>query len=446
MSRRFVAILSTLVLAVLFVPIAWISYTEISKLVGLKPQPVEVVGTGSMYPSLYWDESQGGIEKSSIDGVLEYRSSPRMYRYFKGFSLAGNTYLKSEIGIGDMVAFSSSKTREILEKEGKNPSLGFIKRVIGKSGDEIELRDGYVLRNGKVIEEPYIKSPRSTYAGTSLPECTKITVPSNSYFVLGDNRKVSFDSRFELSFVRDEDIRYYLPLAKQGIYHSLWRNTDNDVELSGTSTLNTTEFYQKVPNLKRNQKLEASSRTRGAALLKNPQTTYKLDSALRDVGYANIVTGEFIIFGHYTADELWSALQSNFETKAQLSNPDYDDIGISAVISEVAGCPTQVIVGHMGGYIPATYELSMKESWESARANLAEVIPSWEKAVGVAGVDQAKLSELLSLLKTKQALVEEVLSVINKREWMSDDLEARLKQDAINSDRASKLAKELGGV
>lgn len=445
MSRRFVTILFNLVLTVLFVPIAWISYTEISKLVGLKPQPVEVAGTGSMYPSLYWDESQGGPEKSNSDGVLEYRSSPRMYGYFKGFSLAGNTYLKSEIGIGDMVAFSSSKTREILEKEGKNPSLGFIKRVIGKSGDEIELRDGYVLRNGKVIEEPYISSPRSTYAGTSLPECTKITVPSNSYFVLGDNRKVSSDSRYELSFVRDEDIRYYLPLTKQGIYHSLWRNTDKDAELSGTSTLNTSEFYQKVSNLKRNQKLEASSRARGSALLKNPETTYKLESALRDVGYSNIVTGEFVMFGHYTADELWSALQSNFETKAQLSNPDYDDIGISTVISEVAGCPTQVIVGHMGGYIPATYELSMKESWEGARANLAEVIPSWEKAVGVTGVDQEKLSELLSLLKTKQALVEEVLSVINKREWMSDDLEARLKQDAVNSDRASKLAKELSG-
>lgn len=445
MSRRFVTIFVNLILAVLFVPTVWISYTEISKLAGLKPQPVEVAGTGSMYPSLYWDEGSGGPEKSNSDGVLEYRSSPRMYSYFKGITLAGTTYLKSEINVGDMVAFSSQKTREILEKEGKNPNLGFIKRVIGKSGDEIELRDGYVLRNGKVIEEPYISSPRSTYAGTSLAECTKITVPNNSYFVLGDNRKVSSDSRYELSFVSDSDIKYYLPLAKQGIYHSLWRNTDKDAELSGTSTLNTTEFYQKISNLKRNQKLETSARLRGSALLKNQETTYKLEAALRDAGYNNIVTGEFVMFGHYTADELWAAIQSNFDTKAQLSNPDYDDIGVSSVIADVSGCPTQVIVGHLGGYIPATYELSMKESWEGARANLAEVIPSWEKAVGVTGVDQEKLNELLSLLKTKQALVEEVLSIINKREWMSDDLESRLKDDVANSERASKLAKELSG-
>jgi len=445
MSRRFIAIFFNLILAILFVPTAWISYVEISKIIGLRPLPVEVAGTGSMYPSLYWDETQGGPEKSSTEGVLEYRSSPRMYRFFGGITINQKRYLKSSLDYGDMVAFSSSKTREILEKEGKNPSLGFIKRVIAKSGDEIELRDGYVLRNGQIIEEPYISSPRSTYAGSSLAECTKVTVPPNSYFVLGDNRKVSSDSRFELSYVSEADIQYYLPLSKQGIYHSLWRDTKNDSSLSGTPTLNPSEFYQKISNLKRNQKLENSARARGAALLKNPNTTYKLESALKDVGYKNIVTGEFVMFGHYTADELYSALQNNFETKAQLNNPDYDDIGISSIISDVAGCPTQVIVGHLGGYIPATYDTSMKESWESARANLAEVIPSWEKAIGVTGVDQDKLNELLTLLKNKQALVEEVLSVINKREWMSDELEARLKQDVINSDRASKLAKELSG-
>lgn len=445
MSRRILSILFNLALAILFVPTAWISYVEISKIIGLRPQPVEVAGTGSMYPSLFWDETQGGPEKSNTEGVLEYRSSPRMYRYFSGINISQQKYLKTTLDYGDMVAFSSNKTREILEKEGKNPNLGFIKRIIGKAGDTIELRDGYVLRNGKIIEEPYITSPRSTYAGTSLAECTKVTVPPNSYFVLGDNRKVSSDSRFELSFVLEDNIQFYLPLSKQGIYHSLWRDTKNDASLSGTPTLSSAEFYQKVTNLKRNQKLENSAKARGSALLKNTDTNYKMDKAIKDAGYKNIVTGEFVMFGHYTAEELYSAIQSNFETKAQLSNPDYDDIGISTVISDVSGCPTQVIVGHLGGYIPATYEPGMKENWESAKANLEEVIPSWEKAIGVTGVDQDKLNELLTLLKTKKALVDDVLSVINKREWMSDEIEARLKQDEANSQRASALAKELSG-
>jgi signal peptidase I len=445
MPRRFLTIAINLVISILLVPTFWISYTEISKIIGLRAEPVEVAGTGSMYPSLFWDESQGGPEKSSTDGVLEYRSSPRMFRYFEGIDLNNRRYLKPTLGYGDMIAFSSAKTREILEKEGKNVNLGFIKRVIAKAGDQVELRDGYVLRNGAIIEEPYIKSARSTYGGSSLSECSQITVPPNSYFVLGDNRKVSSDSRFELSFVRDEDIKYYLPLERQSIYHSLWRDTKSDADLSGTSTLNPSDFYSKLSNLKSNKKLEASSRARASALLKNKDTTYNLEKSLSDAGYKNIVTGEFVIYGHYTADELWQNLQNNYETKAQLNNSDYDDIGISAVIKDVAGCPTQVIVGHLGGYIPATYESSMKESWESAKSNLADVIPSWEKAVGVVGVDQEKLNELLTLFRIKQQLIDEVLRVINNREWMSDELKTRLKQDETNSKRASELAKELSG-
>lgn len=445
MSRRFLTIAFNLVIAILIVPTFWISYTEISKIVGRRPEPVEVVGTGSMYPSLYWDESQGGPEKSSTEGVLEYRSSPRMYRYFEGIKFNNKEYLKPVLTYGDMVAFSSAKTKEILEKEGKNVNLGFIKRVVAVAGDTIELRDGYVLRNGVAIDEPYIRTARSTYGGSTLAECTKVVVPPDSYFVLGDNRKVSSDSRFDLSFVRDQDIQYYLPLSRQTIYHSLWRDTKSDADLSGTSTLNPADFYSKLPNLKSNKKLENSSRARANALLKNESTTYKLDKALKDAGYKNIVTGEFVIYGHFTADELWENMQNNYETKAQLNNPDYDDVGISAVVRDVAGCPTQVIVGHLGGYIPATYEDSMRASWSNAKTNLSEVIPSWEKAVGVTGVDQDKLNELLNLLRTKQALVDEVLGVMSRREWMSDELEARLKQDESNSKRASELAKELSG-
>ena len=87
MSRRVLSVIGNLTLAILLVPVAWISYSELSKILGFRPIPVEVAGTGSMYPSLYWDESQGGPERSTVDGIEEYRSSPRMYHYFPGVSL-----------------------------------------------------------------------------------------------------------------------------------------------------------------------------------------------------------------------------------------------------------------------------------------------------------------------------------------------------------------------
>ena len=69
-----------------------------------------------------------------------------------------------------------------------DPDRYFVKRIIGIPGDLITIRDGRVFRNGLYLEEPYVTDKGTTHMAP-------VRVPSPGYFVLGDNRPNSNDSR-----------------------------------------------------------------------------------------------------------------------------------------------------------------------------------------------------------------------------------------------------------
>lgn len=95
-------------------------------------------------------------------------------------------YLWGEPQRGDIVVFHATQTRD------------YIKRVIGLPGETVEIRDDRLYINGEEVPEPYLEEYRrkTQEAGLKLTEdYGPETVPEGAYFVLGDNRRNSQDSR-----------------------------------------------------------------------------------------------------------------------------------------------------------------------------------------------------------------------------------------------------------
>jgi signal peptidase I len=84
----------------------------------------------------------------------------------------------------------------------------FIKRIIAVGGDTVQVRDNRVWLNGAPVEEPYVRAPISSGSGHCgyVYGCEPVKVPTGAYFVMGDNRDNSQDSRY-WGFVKREKIR-----------------------------------------------------------------------------------------------------------------------------------------------------------------------------------------------------------------------------------------------
>jgi signal peptidase I len=98
------------------------------------------------------------------------------------------------------------------------PTTSYIKRVIGLPGDTVSVDDGYVIVNGKKLIENYI--PPEYRDDRSYPA---IVIPPNQYFVLGDHRISSNDSRtwglVPKNYIYGKAVFVFWPLDKLGTVH-----------------------------------------------------------------------------------------------------------------------------------------------------------------------------------------------------------------------------------
>lgn len=114
------------------------------------------------------------------------------------------SYRFSEPKRGDIIVFKAPGTRDV----------DYIKRIIGLPGDHLIISDGTIYVDSRTLKEKY--ETQSTNSSVDL------TIPSNEYFVLGDNRAASSDSRtfgpIRRSVIEGRAWIVYWPLIKLGNY------------------------------------------------------------------------------------------------------------------------------------------------------------------------------------------------------------------------------------
>jgi len=98
----------------------------------------------------------------------------------------------------------------------RDPQKSYIKRVIGVAGDRVAIRNGYVYVNGVLLREPYV--PVEFFDPRSFSETV---VPPGHYYVLGDHRTMSNDSRdfgpVDADHIYGKAVFVYWPMEKVGI-------------------------------------------------------------------------------------------------------------------------------------------------------------------------------------------------------------------------------------
>jgi signal peptidase I len=161
------------------------------------PVPAHLVAEASKIPTAAMEPTLG-ISSGTPDQVIVDRLSYRFWAPQRG----------------DLAVFTTTGIWGIADG---SDSQSFVKRVVGLPGEKIEIRDGHVFADGRQLNEQDGIPPISYFA----LRAQSYDVPPGAYFMLGDNSRKSYDSRYWGSVPRSNIYgrvsRIYYPFSRAGV-------------------------------------------------------------------------------------------------------------------------------------------------------------------------------------------------------------------------------------
>jgi len=173
-------------------------------------------------------------------------------KYSYGFKLPFSDLALFDLNLNPIYLFGEKPPKRgdvVVFKYPKDTSINYIKRIVGIPGDRLEIKDKIIYINGNPIDvqeidgKPYIKDMDARYRGNNLKfyetrvdehsfviqqdvdniytsHLDEITIPEGKYFVMGDNRDFSSDSRFwglvPHEYIRGEAILVWFSISMPG--------------------------------------------------------------------------------------------------------------------------------------------------------------------------------------------------------------------------------------
>ncbi len=262
---------------------------------------------------------------------------------------------------GDIVSFKNVETG----------AYSYIKRVIGTPGDTVSIRNGKVVLNGNPISEPYTYKSLPTFGNTFLAECEPVTVPEGNYFVMGDNRTVSVDSRV-LGFVGFADVDGVIKTGQSAVPDS-----EGD-SINFSDSFDKTSFVKMLNEKRKNnnhERLISSEPLEKVALMRAEEirdhygewkmASRKLETLLDEEKYSYNMAHEYVTFGYLNETEVINQIFESFVEKEIFLSDKYLEVGVGVVRRSYNGCEYPIITIILTWPTKPTYDASSIEYWQN---------------------------------------------------------------------------------